>query len=99
MSTYECVLECWEAMRARRDKAKDQQLDLLTMRLRDAVRPECVLRRLHDRGCRGLEELLLFETRCDQDLCDAAVERVLAGARLPGLDLTSSCQAFYLKKT
>jgi hypothetical protein len=97
MVTYEDVLSVWIGTRDAENTQRAQELDLLVMRLRDAVRPDILIQ-----SFKNLQEttrpIRLFDTTYDDSVCQKACERI--NASLPiWLEVLTVCGVMYVNCT
>lgn len=91
--TYNDVLALWTLKRDVEDTKRTQDLELLTMRLRDSVRPESLFVSMH--SIKNTDSpVLLFHTTHKDDVCQEACMTI--NKTLPTWIQTSSiCGVFY----
>lgn len=69
--TYNDVLVLWTLKRDVEETRKQQDLELLTMRLRDAVRPDSLFMYINDVKDTSTH-IPLFHTKCSDEMCQEA---------------------------
>ena len=91
--TYNDVLALWTLKRDVEDTKRTQDLELLTMRLRDSVRPESLFASVYSIKNTS-SPVVLFHTAHEDDVCQEAC--TIINTKLPTWIRTSSvCGVFY----
>ena len=91
--TYNDVLALWTLKRDVHDTKKTQDLELLTMRLRDSVKPESLFTSVSSIKD-PTSPMVLFHTHHEDDMCQEA-SRVVNKTLPTWIRTSSICGVFY----